>query len=149
MLMKDICTTDVVCCAPGMRVVDAAQLMRERHVGNIVVVPDPRDERTPIGILTDRDIVVEVIAQGRDPGATRVEAVMRKPVVIAGEAEDASEVLARMRAHGVRRLPVVAADGTLAGIVSLDDLLGVVVEDVTALLQVVTSEQKRERHTRR
>jgi CBS domain-containing protein len=149
MLLKDICTPDVICCAPGTTIADVARLMRDRHVGDVVVVDDPQDDRTPLGIVTDRDIVVGVLAQDLDPATTRVNSVMRKPVVIAGESEDTAEVLTRMRTNGVRRLPVVGDGGALVGIVTLDDLLGVVVEEATTLLQVVSRGQNRERHSRR
>jgi CBS domain-containing protein len=74
---------------------------------------------------------------------------MRSPAVIASESEDSSQVLSRMRENGVRRLPVVDPRGRLSGIVTLDDLLGVIVDEVTTLLQVVNRGQVRERRTRR
>ena len=149
MLLKDIYTPDAVCCAPDMHVTDAARLMRDKHVGDVVVVDDPQDERIPLGLVTDRDIVVGVLAQGLDPAGTTVMSIMRKPVVIASETEDSADVLTRMRTNGVRRLPVVNGRGGLVGIVTLDDLLGLIVDEATSLLQVVNRGQTRERRTRR
>ena len=63
MLLEDLCTADVVCCAPELGVLDAALLMRQRHVGDLVVVSESGEDQTPIGMVTDRDIVVEVLAE--------------------------------------------------------------------------------------
>jgi len=149
MLVKEIYTPDAVCCSGQTRVLEAAQIMRQRHVGDLVVVDDPDDERVPLGLVTDRDIVVDVLGNGLDAATTTLASVMHKPAVIANEGEDTGQVLERMRINGVRRIPVVDARGSLVGIVTLDDLLGVVVEEATALLQVVARGQKREARGRR
>jgi CBS domain-containing protein len=149
MLLKDVYTPDVICCGGQTRVMQAAQLMRETHVGDLVIVDDPKDERIPLGLVTDRDIVVDVLANGLDPATTTLASIMRKPAVIASESEDTSAVLERMRAHGVRRMPVVNGAGSLVGIVTLDDLLGIFVDEATTLLQIVAKGQKREQRTRR
>ena len=148
MLLKELCTPDVVYCAPEARVLAAARLMRERPVGDLVVVDDPEGDQTPIGIVTDRDIVVEVLGRDRDPAAVTVREIMRTPAVIASETEDATAI-ARMRHHGVRRMPVMGADRRLAGIVCLDDLLKQVAADVNALVDIVAREQGYEHRTRR
>lgn len=149
MLLKDIYTPDAACCGGETRVLEAARLMRQKHVGDLVVVDDPKDERIPLGMVTDRDIVVEVLGNGLDPATTTLASVMRKPAVIAGESEDTADVLERMRAHGVRRMPVVNEDGGLIGIVTLDDLMGVVVDEAAALLQIIAKGRKKEQRTRR
>jgi len=123
MLLRDACTPDVVCCGPQTRVTEAAHLMRQRHVGDLVVVDDPDGDRIPLGVVTDRDIVVEVLGNDLDPGRTKLTDIMRTPVVIAAETEDTMQVIERMRMHGVRRIPVVGDGGKLVGVVTLDDLL--------------------------
>jgi CBS domain-containing protein len=122
--------------------------MREQHVGDLVVI-EGYSERTPIGILTDRDIVVEVLATGRNPTTTTVGEVMNSNVVIADESEDVSVALERMKMHGVRRLPVVGHAENIMGVVSLDDLLKVHAQEAAALAEVVTKEQNRETRARR
>jgi len=107
MLLKEVCTPEVVCCGAQTRVLQAAQLMRHKHVGDLVVVGDPQEDRVPLGIVTDRDLVVEVLGNGLDPATTTLGSLMHKPVVIANENEDTTTVVARMREHGVRRVPVV------------------------------------------
>jgi CBS domain-containing protein len=149
MLLKEILTPDVVYCAADISALAAARLMRERHVGDVVVVDDADNGQTPIGVVTDRDLVVEVLAKERDPASLTVREIMRTPVVIAHTSEDASEALERMKRHGVRRIPVMGEHQQLAGILCLDDLLTRIALDVTALAEVVARAQDREHRTRR
>ncbi len=149
MLLRDLCTPEVACCGPETTVLAAARLMRQRHVGDLVVVGDPETDPAPLGIVTDRDLVVEVLAEERNPAATTVREVMRKPVAIASSSEDAAQALERMRTHGVRRIPVTGPDGKLAGIISLDDLLVRLAADAGMLVDVVARERNREQRTRR
>jgi CBS domain-containing protein len=149
MLLKDVYTVDVVCCASGTTVAQAARLMREKHVGDVVVVADPEKNRTALGVVTDRDLALEVLGRGLDPGHTPIDSLMHKPVVLARESEDTAEVLERMRTQGVRRVPVVDAHGAVVGIITLDDLLRLLIGDANALLQIMDKAQSHERHARR
>jgi CBS domain-containing protein len=145
MLLKDICTTDVVYCGRDTTVLEAAQIMRRKHIGDLVVVDDPTGECAPVGLITDRDIVVKVLGNELDPGRTTVGKIMRTPLVTAAETEDSAVAVSRMRMHGVRRLPVTGREGQLVGIVTLDDLLKKLGSEVTALIEIVTKEQDHER----
>jgi CBS domain-containing protein len=138
--------TEVVCCRPQASALDAARLMRQKHVGDVVVVSDP--ERVPVGIVTDRDLATEVLGNGRDAARTPLADLMRSPVVIATDSEDDSVVIERMRSHGVRRIPVVDKGGTLVGIVTLDDLLRVLLSDMQSLLASQAKAQRREQTSR-
>jgi len=149
MLLKEVYTPDVVCCSRDTDALTAAGMMRHRHVGAVVVVNDIDEDRTPVGIITDRDLVVEVLAESRDPRDTRVASLVRKPVVMAHETEETGAVIERMRSHGVRRVPVVDHKGVLVGIVTLDDLLAQFVEEAAALVQTSRRELQEERHQRR
>jgi CBS domain-containing protein len=149
MLMKEICMGNVVVCSPETSALQAASLMRHRHVGDVVVVDNPRDEAVPLGVVTDRDLVVEVLGNGLDPAKTTVGSLMRTPVIIARESEDTTMVIERMRTHGVRRVPVVAGEGEVVGIVTLNDLLKAVIAEASALLEVMTKGQLNELHSRR
>jgi CBS domain-containing protein len=149
MLLKDVCMPDVVYCGPATTITEAARLMRHKHVGDIVVVEDPTGDRIPLGVVTDRDIIVEVLANELDPATTTVTDIMRTPVVIADDGEDTAQAIERMRMHGVRRIPVVGTGGALVGIVTLDDLLKVFAADVGALLEIVTKAQTYEHRARR
>jgi len=149
MLLKAMCTSDVVCCRPQTSALDAARLMRHRHVGDVVVVDDPDAQRVPLGVVTDRDLTVEVLGNDRDPAATTLAALVRTPVVIARDSEDATAVIERMRTHGVRRIPVVDERGTLIGIVTLDDLLKGLLAEMHALLEAQSRAQRLEQSVRR
>lgn len=146
MSVKNFSMSNVVTCAATLSVAQAARLMRERHVGDLVVVDDPtRVEGLPLGMITDRDIAVEVVGRGLDPATTQVGSVMRKPILTAYASEDPSVIIERMRRHGVRRMPVIANEGELVGIVSLEDLLRRLVGDASALLEAMARGRLNER----
>jgi CBS domain-containing protein len=127
---------------------DAARLMREHHVGSLVVVDETGKGRVPVGILTDRDIVVAVVAREVDPRALTAGDVMSGELATVRPTDSAADALERMRRRGVRRLPVVAENGTLAGIVTIDDLLAAVADELGALVRAISAEQAREARTR-
>lgn len=149
MLIREIATAEVVCCSVQTTASEAAQLMRHKHVGDLVLIDDPNDERNPLGIVTDRDLAIEVLGRGLDPASTTVGSLNRSPVVIARDSEDSSTLIDRMRMHGVRRVPVVDDHGSVCGIVTLDDLLHVIVDDARSLLDVMAKGRKREQRMRR
>ncbi len=149
MLVSALCTLDVACCALQTTILEAAQLMRQKHVGDLVVVGNDPEDSAPIGIITDRDIVVEVLGAGLDPAKTRVGSVIRRPVVVVNENDDASQALAQMHAHGVRRVPVVDPAGRLVGIITADDMLKSLASDANQLEETVTKEQTHEQRARR
>jgi CBS domain-containing protein len=149
MLVAETCTTDVVCCLPQTSVFEAARLMREKHVGDVVVVSDPEGERAPIGVVTDRDLAIEVLGRSRDAATTTLASLVRTPVVVARDSEDTRAVIERMHAHGVRRVPVVDARGALRGIVTLDDLLKTLLSDMQLLLEAEARAQRHEQTARR
>jgi CBS domain-containing protein len=149
MLLNNFCILDVACCTPQTSILEAAQLMRKNHTGDLVIVEDDEESREPLGVITDRDIVVEVLAKGLDPATTTVSSVMRKPVVIAREDEDSSQVLERMRSHGVRRMPVTGPRGKLVGIVTADDMMKRLAQEASILTEIVSREQRVEERGRR
>jgi len=105
----------------------AVQLMRERHIGYLVVVePDVADgSQRPVGVLTDRDILITVVAREADVRTLRVDDVMTRQPLTVSETDPIDKALREMRRIGVRRVPVIGARGELAGILSLDDVLDV------------------------
>ena len=144
MNVGEICNRTVVVAKRDMVLGEAAHLMREHHVGSLVIVDERGKGRVPVGIVTDRDIVVAVVAEGVDPRKIALGEVMRPELVTVGEAESVSDALRLMRGRGVRRVPVLAADGTLAGIVTVDDLLEIVAEQLGQLVRAIATEQSRE-----
>jgi CBS domain-containing protein len=149
MKLKDLCVLDVACCTQEVDIAAAARLMRQHHTGTLVVIDDKDGDRYPVGIITDRDIVMEVIAKGLDPARTFVGDVMTTQLVVAAGSEDPATALERMRTHGVRRVPVIDEEERLIGILTLDDLLRSHAEEAGALLDVVSREQTREHRNRR
>lgn len=147
MTVGEICTRTVATADPDETITEAARRMRDRHVGDLVV-SDAAGR--PVGILTDRDIVVSAVAQSPDKlDALLVRDVMSRELITARTNEPAEEALRRMRERGVRRLPVVAADGQLEGIVAFDDILDLMAEEITQMAGLVAREQKVERQVRR
>jgi CBS domain-containing protein len=149
MKLKDLCVLDVACCNRAVTIAEAARLMRQYHTGDLVVTDDSDGTREPIGIVTDRDIVMDVVAKGRDPDRTQVGEVMTAPLVVASGSEDVDTAIERMRTQGVRRLPIVDDDGTILGILTLDDFYRALAEHTTQLAAIVTKEQTREHRARR
>ena len=145
----EICNREVVFATREMGVVEAARLMREQHVGSLVVVLDTDGKRVPVGILTDRDIAVGVVARELDARQLKVGDVMSGGLFVVREQDGLAEVLRAMREHGVRRVPVVTATGALAGLLTMDDLLELVAEELGDFVRTVGRERVRETRARR
>ena len=149
MILEDICVLDVASCGRETSLFEAARLMRQHHTGTLVVVDDPQGGRTPAGVVTDRDIVVEALANELEPARTSVARIMGAKVVIASASESLADGIERMRLHGVRRLPIVDHNGSLIGIVTLDDMLTLHARQAAALAEIVSKEQVHEQRARR
>ncbi len=149
MTVGAICTRNVAVAPRTEMIVDAAKRMRTSHVGNLIVVENRNGRHIPIGIVTDRDIVISVVAG--DPHHINyllVSDVMSDELVTAREHDDVETALKKMEEHGVRRLPIVDADGALAGILTLDDVLHYLTAQQSELVALVAREQSRERQYR-
>lgn len=136
-----ICTRTVITCPPDASALDAARLMRNHHVGDLVVVSQAGERQAPVGIVTDRDIIVSVVAREIEPAKLFVADIMSAPVITAFESEDLWRLLRRMRLHGVRRMPVLSDADELVGIVTADDLLSAAAE-LLSELSFVSQRQK-------
>src|SRR5258706_1084425 len=111
MSISEFCHRDVVCATRDTTVTEAANLMRRHHVGDVIIVETRGGKQVPVGIVTDRDIVVEVIAAAIDPGALKLGDLRLAPLVTVDEGTSYAATVARMSAEGVRRMPVVSDDG--------------------------------------
>ena len=150
MNIGEICNREVVVAYRNTRLVEAARLMREHHVGSLVVVVDRLSERVPVGIITDRDIVVAVVAKELDPRVLTVGDVINAGgVLVVREQDGLADALRLMREKGVRRVPVVTKSGALAGIVTIDDLLELVADQLHDFVRTVGQERAREARLRR
>ena len=125
MKVRDFCSRVIVVAERSTDVREAARLMRESHVGALVVVERRGGATRPLGIVTDRDIVLGVVAAGVAPESISVGELMSAELAVVSEDDGLYELVDRMADQGVRRLPVVTADGRLAGIVTADDVVRV------------------------
>lgn len=144
----EICNRVVVFATEEMSLKEAAALMRDEHVGSLVVVREADSGRIVIGMLTDRDIAVVAMAREFDPQTLRVADIMSADLVTAKAEDSVNDVLALMRSHGVRRVPVTTDKGVLIGIVTLDDLLEVVAEEMRGFVQAIECAQRHEKRMR-
>jgi CBS domain-containing protein len=149
MTVGEFCTREVIIIRKDGTVIEAARLMRDHHVGDLVVVEEREGQRIPIGILTDRDIVVEVVAKEANYLPSLVVGdVMSMELMTVAEHESLADALKGMCSRGVRRIPVVNKDGALEGILSLDDMLEQLCEELTDITRLIAWQQKRERDER-
>lgn len=149
MNVGEYCNREVVFIHRDANIVRAAQLMREHHVGDLVVVEQAQDILAPIGIVTDRDIVIEVIAAGVGLETVSVGDIMSYRLLKARASDDLIEAIKTMREFGVRRLPVVNDQNALIGILTVDDLLELLSEQIADLTALVARERKREQEKRK
>ena len=148
MNIRDICTIQTISCNRDETVQGAALLMRKHHVGDLVVVDGADGEAIPVGIVTDRDIVVSVVALGLDPASLQVGDIMSDDLLTCREEDDVYQTIEHMRARGIRRVPVVNGKGALAGIVSADDLLEFLAEEMGDLSRISSNQQAHEKRAR-
>ena len=149
MTVGEICNRHVVVAPKTEMIVDAARRMRTSHVGNLVVVDNRDEQRRPIGILTDRDIVISVVAGDPDHiNYLLVSDAMSSDLVTAKEVESIESALIKMQEHGIRRLPIVNDRGMLVGILTLDDVLRYLTAQQSELVSLVVREQEHERQYR-
>jgi len=145
----EICNRDVVTVDRKASVYEAARLMRDHHVGSLIVVDlTSANPAKPLGIVTDRDLVIEIMAKEAPEEALLTGDLMGPELLTGRETDGVWETILRMRAMGVRRMPVVNSENTLVGILSMDDLLQFLAGEFTDLVRLIRREQKREADTR-
>lgn len=146
-----VCKRGVITAAPNDDLIAAAHLMREKHVGYLVVSeasgPTEQGSRV-VGVLTDRDIVVSVLAREVDARTLKVGDVMTRDPLLIEEGQSIEAVLRHMREAGVRRVPVVDRRGTLTGVLSIDDVLERIAEQLINIAGSIRNEQRMERAVR-
>lgn len=140
MTVGQICNREVDTAEPQETVRAAAQRMGSRSVGTLLVLDR---QRRPIGIVTDRDLAVRVVGEGHDANATRVSDVMSADPRTVSELAPVEDAIAIMRTHGVRRVPVVSPQGELVGMVTLDDVLSLLAEDLWSMRRVLQKSSPR------
>lgn len=153
MTIGTICNREVITVQRDATVLHAAVLMRQHHVGDVVVIENRKNKTVPIGIVTDRDIVVELVATELDCNVITVGDIIITKLIVVKDSAGVFEAIQLMVNKGVRRLPVVDDDGGLVGIITLDDLLLLLSKELTTLTKLaaklVAREQKNEATKRR
>lgn len=145
MSVGELCNREVIVVNRDEPIREAVRLMRAHHVGDVIVVVETQDgHRRPVGVLTDRDIVIELLAAGIDIDAVAVGDTMSFELLTAREDDELVDTVGRMREHGVRRVPVVDDRGALVGILSVDDIIEIVAEEVSGLAGLIRREREQE-----
>jgi CBS domain-containing protein len=122
----------------------AAALMRDKHIGALLVTADAPDEGNVLGVITDRDLVVRAMAQDVRPGEATIGEFMTRALVMVPNTASVYEAMETMRTSGVRRLGVTDGDGAVVGVVSLDDIIEPLAAELSAFAGVVRTERFRE-----
>jgi CBS domain-containing protein len=148
MPIGEVCTREVVFAERETSLREAAKLMRRYHVGDLVIADSRDGQRFPVGIVTDRDIVVEVIAKDVNVDNFTVGDLMSRGLVTAWEDDGVYDTIRLMRANSVRRVPIVDGLGALVGLVSMDDLIELLAEEITELARIAPREREVEASAR-
>ena len=149
MSVGEYCNRDVIVSDRSATVLQIAQLMRHHHVGDVIITEESSHGRVPVGIVTDRDIVIEMLAPEVDLSSCVASDIMSYELVTVKETDGVWEALQRMRTRGVRRVPVVNSNNTLVGVITADDLLELFNEQLSDLIRAISKEQRREKEKRK
>jgi CBS domain-containing protein len=149
MTIGAVCNREVITVQRDATVLHAAMLMRQYHVGDVVVIENRNKLCVPVGIVTDRDIVMDLVATELDCKVITVGDIVISKLVMVKESAGVFDAIQIMTTKGVRRLPVVDEDGGLVGIITLDDLLLLLAKELSSLTKLVAREQKNEALKRR
>jgi len=141
--LKDFATSLVAVVEPETTALVASQLMRQHHIGALVVV-EAHDKNRPVGILTDRDLVLGLMAEGLDPALFTVGDIMSVELVLANADMDAMDAVQLMRTHRLRRLILVDDAGQLSGIATMEDVLELLTRELANLATAVLGARDRE-----
>lgn len=144
MTVSEICNREVRTIQRDGSVLEAAKLMRQHHVGALIVIDKVNDRAIPVGVITDRDLVVEVLATGLDKEAITVDDVMTQELFAVKENTAIHDAINFMRRKTIRRLPIINDDGELVGIITTDDVMEILSEEVLDLAKLIRYEHKKE-----
>ncbi len=149
MRIHEICNCNTVYIEKDASLIEVAKLMRQRHAGSIIVVDQQADSALiPVGIITDRDLVVEVLAEDVPADAVSLKDVMTTDPLVVHEQDELHQTIKLMCARGVRRAPVVDSRDSLVGVVSIDDILRALAGELNDIISLMEFEQFREKRTR-
>lgn len=131
------CREQVVAVSPDTPAVEVARIMGEKNVGSVVIVTG---DNRPAGVITDRDLVVRIMARGVDPGEVRAGEIPNRDVITFRDSMGIYEAIQKMAAETIRRMPVVDDDGKLIGIVTMDDIIRMLGEEMAAIAKNIENQ---------
>jgi predicted transcriptional regulator len=144
MNIADICTREVVMTDRASTLQQAATLMREKHVGALLVTASAGERAHVVGVVTDRDVVIEAVARGLDPRQAEIGRLAEGNLAVVPASASVDEAISLMKTRGVRRLVVSGESGQLFGIVSMDDLLAALSHEMAELARAARTGIERE-----
>ncbi|SCX18563.1 CBS domain-containing protein [Nitrosomonas eutropha] len=144
MTVSEICNREVRTIQRDGSVLEAARMMRQYHVGALIVIDKVNDRVIPVGVITDRDLVVEVLATGLDKEAITVDDVMTQELFAVKENTAIHDAINFMRRKTIRRLPIINDNGELVGILTTDDIMEILSEEMLDLAKLIRYEHKKE-----
>lgn len=148
MSIGEFCTREVAIVARDETALDASKVMRELHTGDVVVVEKKGKQNIPVGIITDRDIAIEIVAREVDPSSVTAADLISRELVTINENASVQDAVKAMRDQGIRRLPVINNEGSLEGIFALDDLLEFLSEQLHEMMSTISREAREEEQHR-
>ena len=144
MTVSEICNREVRTIQRDGSVLEAARMMRQYHVGALIVIDKVNDRVIPVGVITDRDLVVEVLATGLDKEAITVDDVMTQELFAVKENTAIHDAFNFLRRKTIRRLPIINDNGELVGILTTDDIMEILSEEMLDLAKLIRYEHKKE-----
>lgn len=148
MNLKEVCQHEVATIRKEQNILEAAKKMRDEHTGSLVVIQPENKYSIPCGIVTDRDILIQLIAQKLPAEKFMVEDIMSNNPICAREEDDVFETIQQMRRKGIRRMPVIDEHQSLIGMIAMDDLLSVIAKELKNLSGIMSQERRQESQNR-
>jgi predicted transcriptional regulator len=145
MRVDNLCNRNAIVAEQNTNVLRAAELMREHHVGSLVIIDSSSNGRKPIGIVSDRDIVIEVLAKGISLKETRLKDIMNQDLICVRDTDDTMDVVRIMCMEGIRRVPVIDSAGNLVGILTMDDVFEMLAGELSNLAILICRQQRHEK----
>lgn len=145
MKIGEVCKRTPVTCTRAATVSEVARLMRASHVGDVIVVDPLEDGQQPVGIVTDRDLVVAVLARDLDPGKLCAGDVMRTELATVAESDGVYDAIWQMRSKGIRRLPIVNARNSLTGVLAADDVTRFLADELSEVARIAPHQIQHEK----
>jgi len=144
MTVGQICNREVIIAERTDSVTEVAKLMRNNHVGTVIVAARNRGITQPLGIITDRDLVLEVLSLEVDPNKIYAEDLMSSVLHCGNESDSVWATIKTMRSKGVRRVPILDDEGSLVGMLAMDDVVDLLANELSSLVNLISREQSNE-----